>query len=111
MKADSILQTIGKTPHVRINRLFGDRAEVAQHGVERVELEEVAVPADRRAGAGVADPAPVVLPLARPVGEGVAVGAEGELAHRGGDVVEHPVDVGPLGRLRVGGVGSSPISA
>ena len=28
MKADSILQTIGDTPHVRVNRLFGDRAEV-----------------------------------------------------------------------------------
>jgi cysteine synthase A len=25
LKADSILQTIGNTPHVRINRLFGDR--------------------------------------------------------------------------------------
>ena len=23
MKVDNILQTIGKTPHVRINRLFG----------------------------------------------------------------------------------------
>ena len=28
MKAQSILETIGNTPHVRINRLFGDRAEV-----------------------------------------------------------------------------------
>ncbi|MGE5364342.1 MAG: cysteine synthase A [Bacteroidota bacterium] len=28
MKADSILDTIGQTPHVRINRLFGDKAEV-----------------------------------------------------------------------------------
>ena len=28
MKADSILATIGNTPHVRVNRLFGDRAEV-----------------------------------------------------------------------------------
>jgi cysteine synthase A len=28
MKAASILETIGNTPHVRINRLFGDRAEV-----------------------------------------------------------------------------------
>ena len=28
MKADNILQTIGNTPHVRINRLFGDKAEV-----------------------------------------------------------------------------------
>ena len=28
MKADSILQTIGNTPHVRINRLFDGRAEV-----------------------------------------------------------------------------------
>jgi cysteine synthase A len=27
MKADNILQTIGRTPHVRLNRLFGD-AEV-----------------------------------------------------------------------------------
>jgi cysteine synthase A len=28
MKANSILQTIGNTPHIRLNRLFGDRAEV-----------------------------------------------------------------------------------
>ena len=28
MKANSILDTIGNTPHVRINRLFGERAEV-----------------------------------------------------------------------------------
>jgi cysteine synthase A len=28
MKASNILQTIGQTPHVRINRLFGDRHEV-----------------------------------------------------------------------------------
>ena len=28
MKADNILQTIGNTPHVRINRLFGDTHKV-----------------------------------------------------------------------------------
>ena len=28
MKAQNILETIGNTPHVRLNRLFGDRAEV-----------------------------------------------------------------------------------
>jgi cysteine synthase A len=28
MKASSILDTVGNTPHIRINRLFGDRAEV-----------------------------------------------------------------------------------
>jgi len=28
MKAQNILETIGSTPHLRINRLFGDRAEV-----------------------------------------------------------------------------------
>ena len=28
MKAANILETIGNTPHVRINRLFGDSAEV-----------------------------------------------------------------------------------
>ena len=28
MKAQSILETIGNTPHIRINRLFGDNAEV-----------------------------------------------------------------------------------
>ena len=28
MKANSILATIGNTPHIRLNRLFGDRAEV-----------------------------------------------------------------------------------
>ncbi len=28
MKASSILETIGNTPHIRLNRLFGDKAEV-----------------------------------------------------------------------------------
>ena len=28
MKAETILETIGNTPHIRLNRLFGDRAEV-----------------------------------------------------------------------------------
>ena len=28
MKANSILETIGNTPHIRVNRLFGDSAEV-----------------------------------------------------------------------------------
>jgi len=28
MKASTILETIGRTPHIRINRLFGDKAEV-----------------------------------------------------------------------------------
>ena len=28
MKANSILDTIGNTPHIRLNRLFGDKAEV-----------------------------------------------------------------------------------
>ena len=28
MKASSILETVGNTPHIRINRLFGDKAEV-----------------------------------------------------------------------------------
>ncbi|RST31867.1 cysteine synthase A [Sphingomonas ginkgonis] len=28
MKANSILDTIGRTPHIRLNKLFGDRAEV-----------------------------------------------------------------------------------
>jgi cysteine synthase A len=28
MKAANILETVGNTPHIRINRLFGDRAEV-----------------------------------------------------------------------------------
>ncbi len=28
MKATNILETIGNTPHIRINRLFGDKAEV-----------------------------------------------------------------------------------
>lgn len=28
MKAATVLETIGNTPHIRINRLFGDRAEV-----------------------------------------------------------------------------------
>ncbi|NDK55139.1 cysteine synthase A [Pontibacter fetidus] len=28
MKANSILETIGRTPHVRINKLFGDKAQV-----------------------------------------------------------------------------------
>ena len=33
MKADNILQTIGRTPHVRINRLFGAVQRIALVGV------------------------------------------------------------------------------
>jgi len=32
MKAANVLETIGNTPHIRINRLFGDRAEVLKSG-------------------------------------------------------------------------------
>jgi len=28
MKANNVLETIGSTPHIRINRLFGDKHEV-----------------------------------------------------------------------------------
>jgi cysteine synthase A len=28
VRADNVLQTIGNTPHIRLNRLFGDRVEV-----------------------------------------------------------------------------------
>ncbi len=28
MKANTVLETIGNTPHIRVNRLFGDKAEV-----------------------------------------------------------------------------------
>ena len=28
MKADNILQTIGKTPHLKINKLYGKKANV-----------------------------------------------------------------------------------
>ena len=28
MKANTVLETIGNTPHIRLNRLFGDTAEV-----------------------------------------------------------------------------------
>ena len=30
MKAATVLETIGNTPHIRINRLFGDRAEIGR---------------------------------------------------------------------------------
>ena len=40
MKANSILETIGNTPHIRINRLFGDKAEVWIKS-ERVEPRRV----------------------------------------------------------------------
>ena len=39
--------------------------QVAELSIEREELEEVAVPADRRAGAAVAGALPVVQPVAR----------------------------------------------
>jgi cysteine synthase A len=28
MKANNVLETIGNTPHIRLNRLFGDKARV-----------------------------------------------------------------------------------
>jgi hypothetical protein len=36
MKADNILQTIGNTPHIRINRLFGD----GPRGVDQVRARQ-----------------------------------------------------------------------
>ena len=51
--------------HRRLELRLRRRAEVGQHGVERVELVEVAVPADRRAGPAVAGALPVVRALAR----------------------------------------------
>lgn len=35
MKVDNILQTIGQTPHVRINRLFGPGANVGEVGAQQ----------------------------------------------------------------------------
>ena len=64
---------LGGGEDVALHRLlelrFGRAAEIRQHDVQRVELAEVAVPADRRARSAVADAFQVVEPLLRPGGQ------------------------------------------
>src|SRR4029079_10208468 len=49
--------------------LRGALAQIPEHGVERIELEEVPMTSDRRARTTVAEFAEIVLPFARPCRE------------------------------------------
>ena len=75
--------------HVPLHRLLHigllRRAQVAERRIQRVELEEVAVPAHRRAGAAVAGALPVVAALARAGGQRAA--AFGQRGRAGRQVV------------------------
>src|SRR5574340_694155 len=55
---------IGVCEHVALHGLFqrglGGVTQIRQHGIERIQLEKIAVPADRRTGPAVAGAAPVV---------------------------------------------------
>src|SRR5262245_4525526 len=77
--------------HVRIHRLeqrlLGERTAIAEHRVQRIELEEVPMPPDRRTRPTVLRALPVVVALARArrrlrLRDAVALGRY---------VVEHPV--------------------
>src|SRR6185369_6854265 len=76
---------------------LGDRAAVAQDGVQRVELEEVAVAADGRARATPAGLLPVVEAVIRAGGRLLRLLRDGRGPR--GEVVDHPVDPGHLRRL------------
>ena len=42
MKSANILETIGNTPHVRVNRLFGDQAEVMRRRLRYFSIRRIA---------------------------------------------------------------------
>src|SRR6266536_4188657 len=78
---------LGLLEHVALHRLEELRlrrvAEVAEDRVERVQLEEVAVAADRRAWAAVADALPVVRALARALRQVLRARALGQIRGAG----------------------------
>ena len=57
------------TPHGGLKLGFGRAPEVTQHGVQRIELVEVAMAADGRAGPAIAGALPVVQALLRADGQ------------------------------------------
>src|SRR5262245_64453649 len=69
--------------------------------IEGVELEEVAMPADRRAGAAPCRLLPVVESHLGPGRKARRAGAFGEAGGGCRYVVEHPVDPDGLGRPRI----------
>src|SRR5262249_35195903 len=84
---------------------LGRLGEVAQHGVERVELVEVAMPTDRRAGPAIAGALPVVASLTGSRRESPRLRGPAPGAGRRGGVVEGPLHPRHLGCRRVRRIG------
>src|SRR5947207_2382009 len=97
------LRVFEDVPFPRLQqRGLGGRAQVAQYRIQREQLEEVAVPADRRTGTAVASLAPVVFSVAR---ASRRLAALRKRRCRRGNVIEQPVDVRALRRFRIRRVG------
>src|SRR5690606_17826878 len=82
------------TVHRLLQLVLGGRGEGAELGVQRVELEEVAVAADRRARSAPRRLLPVVLAHPRAGRQAGLAGVLGQAGGAGRDVVEHPVNPG-----------------
>jgi hypothetical protein len=76
--------------------------QVGKHRVERVELVEVSVPADRRAGSAVASTIPIVATLQRSRRQIVAGQAFGQARGFRRQVVQQPMHPGALRRRGIG---------
>jgi cysteine synthase A len=79
MKAASILETIGNTPHIRVNRLFGDKAEVwikserANPGASIKDRIAVAMVEDAEASGKLKPGGTIVEPTSGNTGIGLAM--------------------------------------
>src|SRR5262245_61830693 len=85
--------------HGTLDIRLGWFPEIAELGIERVELVEIPMPTNRRAGSAVAGSLPIVHALAGARRE--TFRAFGKRARRCGNVVEDPVHIRHLGRLRI----------
>jgi cysteine synthase A len=79
MRAQSILQTIGNTPHIRLNRLFGDQAEVwvkserSNPGASIKDRIALAMIEDAEASGGLKPGGTIVEPTSGNTGIGLAM--------------------------------------
>ncbi len=101
--------------HMAVHRAFQRGlvrcAEIRQHHVQRIQLEEVAMAADRRAGAAVAGALPVVDAVARAARQRCALTPCGRPAAVGGRLYSTQCTQVVCGAAGSGASGSSTISA
>src|SRR5262245_37200164 len=90
--------------HRSLELRLGRLAEVAQHGVERIELVKIPVLALRRAGTAISCALPVVDSFAGATRQVFASDRRRQSGRIRWDVVEHPVNPGHLRCRRVRGI-------